>query len=179
MNPQGALIFIIDTLFSLYILIVMTHFILQTVRADFYNPISQFIVNVSSPLLTPIRQVIPKTAGLDIAALVLIYGLTMLKFTLLFLVSEHALPTLNTLWLVSLLDCIKMVLQFYWFAILIVVIMSWIPNSGNTPIGYLLYQITEPLLARVRRAVAPIGGIDLSPLIVLFALSIVQILFRF
>ena len=70
-NVNMAAIYLVQTLGSLYLLVVLLRFILQLVRADFYNPLSQFIVRVTQPLLKPLRKVVPGLGGLDLAALVL------------------------------------------------------------------------------------------------------------
>ena len=79
MNPQGALVFLLDFVFSAYIFIVLTRFVLQLARADFYNPISQFVLKATNPLLKPLRRIIPGYGGLDVASLVLVIVLIMLK----------------------------------------------------------------------------------------------------
>src|SRR5690606_18580227 len=66
-----AVVYVIQTLGSLYLLIVLLRFVLQLVRADFYNPLSQFIVRATSPLLMPLRRIIPGFGGIDLASLVL------------------------------------------------------------------------------------------------------------
>ncbi|PWS15420.1 YggT family protein, partial [Klebsiella pneumoniae] len=76
---QNAAVYLIELLYGLYILIVLVRFLLQTARANFYNPISQFVVKATNPLLVPLRRIIPGYGGVDIAALVLLYLLQAIK----------------------------------------------------------------------------------------------------
>ncbi|HAO76291.1 MAG TPA: YggT family protein, partial [Pseudomonas sp.] len=82
-----ALILVIQTLGSLYLLIVLLRFILQLVRADFYNPLSQFIVKATHPLLRPMRRVIPSMGSLDLSSLVLAIIVQMVLMALILLIA--------------------------------------------------------------------------------------------
>ena len=62
---NDASTFLVRTLFDLYIFVVMLRFLLQLMRADFYNPISQFVVRATQAPLQPLRQVLPGVRGID------------------------------------------------------------------------------------------------------------------
>jgi YggT family protein len=71
-----------------------------------------------------------------------------------------------------------LLVKIYFFALLAMIILSWIaPGSGN-PAVYLLYQITEPVMAPVRRVLPPMGGLDFSPILVFILINVVQIALR-
>ena len=161
---SSSLGFLIQTLGGLYIMAVLLRFLLQLVRADFYNPISQAIVKVTSPLLNPLRKVIPGFGGMDTASLVLALILQMaLLYLLLFLqgVAPEAVP-ITAILIKSLLELATELLNIYMFALIIIAVASWVaPNSYN-PGLMLLHQLTEPLTGRVRKVIPPIGGLDFS-----------------
>ena len=171
-SPLG---FLLDTLFSLYILVVMLRFLLQLVRADFYNPISQFLVAVTNPPLRLLRRVIPGWQGVDVAAIVLMVALQLLNG--LILVALHGKSVaLATLVFWSVTQLLGLVFDVFIFAIIIQVLISWINPGLHNPFNTLLYSLTEPLLRPARRLIPPISGIDLSPLAVLILLQMLRIL---
>ncbi len=169
-NP---LVFLIQTLFGLYITVVLIRFLLQLVRADFYNPFSQFIVRVTSPVLRPLRQVIPSFAGMDTASLVLAWLLETLELALLALILGVN-PLGAPIW--AFPSLIELLLNIALFAVLIRAILSWINPDPYNPVIGILARLTDPLLRPAQRALPPVSGVDLSPLAVMIALVLVQML---
>jgi YggT family protein len=167
--------FLIGTLFSLYILAVMLRFLLALVRADFYNPVSQFLVKVTNPLLAPLRRVIPASGKLDSSSLVL---MLLLQITSLFIIAllRGKQLSLITLLVLALAELLSLVLNVFLFAILIQVIVSWINPGTYNPAISLLYSITEPVLRPCRRLLPPISGMDLSPIIALIGIQLAKML---
>jgi len=166
---------LIGSLFSMAISIFWLRFLLQLVRADFYNPISQWIVKVTNPILNPIQQVIPVYKGWNIAALAIIFLLQMVSMTLASLVVYES--TLPPMWLLmgTIFQLLYMVTEFYFWLLIINVVLSWI-SPGYTPFGALVAQLAEPALAPFRKILPPMGGLDLSPIVAFLAIQIVQIL---
>jgi len=177
--------FLITTLMQLYITVVMLRFLLQWVRADFYNPLSQFVVKVTNPLVRPLRRLIPGWGGLDIATLLLAYLLTVTQiivagthispYEIPGALDGHMLSPLSIA-LISLLDLAALTIGIYLVAIIIQAIMSWVNPGHYNPTVSLLHHLTEPLLRPARRLLPPISGIDLSPMLVLLALQVVKML---
>lgn len=163
--------YLISTLFGLYIIIVLLRFLLQMVRADFYNPLSQFIVKATTPVLNPLRRVIPGLFGIDIASLLLAYFLQYIENIILFALRGISVNPIFLLWH-SIGSLLTLLLYIYFFAILIQVIISWVsPGTYNTATA-LIHQITEPLMSPARRLLPPFSGFDLSPILVFVALNI-------
>ena len=179
MNPAGALVFILGYLFDIYIMIVLARFLLQIVRADFYNPISQFIVKATTPILKPLRRIIPGFGGVDVASIVLMLALVLLKVIVIILIYNGTLRGYSPL--VLGMDVIKSatntLLNFYMFSIFISILMSWIAQGSYNPLVALLHQITEPVMAPARKILPPMGGLDLSPMIILVLISTIKVLF--
>jgi YggT family protein len=171
-NP---LIFIINVLFSFYILAVMLRLLLQWVRANFYNPVAKFLVTLTQPLIHPLRRFLPPIGNLDTASIVLLLVLTMIKLAI---ISSLVLsvPPLPLLLLASVGDLISLAFDVFKIAIILQVILSWLAPATYNPATILLFNLTEPLLRPVRNLVPPMGGLDLSPLVVLLGLQVVSML---
>lgn len=180
MNPQGALYFVLDIAFSVYIFIVLTRFVLQLARADFYNPISQFVLKATNPLLTPMRRVIPGYGGVDVASLVLVVALIIAKALVLFSIKIGGLPSGlgPQLLIYSLREFATLILNYVFWAVLLRVILSWVAPDPYNPVVRVVVQVTEPVMAPLRKLLPPMGGLDLSPLLVLLGIQLLQILFR-
>ena len=175
LNP---LAFLVDTLFSLYILVVMLRFLLQTVRADFYNPITQFLVKLTNAPLKPLRRIIPGWGGIDVASLVLAFLLQFIGLGLLLAISGAPLGValLPGLLIATLTKLVSLLLYIYLFSIFIMALLSWINPGAYNPVAALLYSITGPLMRPAQKFIPPISGIDLSPLAVIVFIYIARLL---
>ncbi len=172
---EHAGVFLVQTLFGLYILAVMLRFLLQWVRADFYNPVSQFLVKVTNPLLKPLRRIVPGFWGADLAAVLLMLLLQMLQLFLVGIMVGQTFRPLGVL-VMSIGELLSLTVYVFMFAILIQVVLSWIQPGSYNPVIGLVNRIAEPLLAPARRLIPPISGLDLSPLAVLILLQLTLIL---
>jgi YggT family protein len=166
---------VINTLVGLYLLVVVLRFLLQLVRADFYNPISQFIVKATNPPLIPLRKVIPGFGGIDLASVVLALIVQAIAIVLILLLNGIQPPPVQVvMW--SVVGIISLVLKVYFWGLLITVIASWLaPNSYN-PALILINQILEPAVKPVRKMMPDMGGIDISPIIVFLLIQVLEIL---
>jgi len=176
MSPLSQVgMLLVNTIGSMVLLIVMLRFLLQLVRADFYNPISQFIVKVTNPLLIPLRRVIPGLGGLDVASLVLAYAVQVVVMAITLLVAGYGLPWANILiW--ALIGLPALILNVYFWGLIITVIASWIaPNSYN-PALILINQILEPVVSPIRAKMPDMGGLDLSPIVVFLLIQVIEIM---
>ena len=169
---NDALIFIIQTLGSLYLLIVLMRFILQLVRANFYNPLCQFVVKATQPLLKPLRRVVPSMFGLDMSSLVLALLLQILLFAVVLLLKGF-LPYTVLLLPWALIGIFSLFLKILFWSMIISVILSWVAPGSHNPGAELVAQITEPVLAPFRRIIPNLGGLDISPI---FAFIVIQLL---
>lgn len=167
--------FLISTLFSLYILTVMLRFLLGLVRADFYNPVSQFLVRVTNPLLVPLRKVIPGIGKLDIAAIVLMIALQLLALTLIVLLRGGSVPV-GAVIILGLAELVSLAINVFFFAIIIQVVLSWVNPGAYNPFTSLLYSLTAPVLRPIQKLIPPVSGIDLSPLFALIGLQVLRML---
>lgn len=176
-NPYAsdAATLLIQTLFGLYILVVLLRFMLQLVRADFYNPISQFIVKATQPPLGPLRRIIPGLAGIDVAAVVLMFALQFAEIWLIQVIHGKP-PSAAGIGILAVAELIKLTIYLFFFTIIVQVVLSWVNPHAHNPITVLVFRINEPLLRPARRLLPPFSGVDLSPLLVLIALQLALIL---
>lgn len=169
-----ALIYIIQTLGSLYLLIVLLRFILQLVRADFYNPLSQFIVKATQPV-KPLRRIIPGFAGLDLASLVLAILVQLLLMVItLTLMGYNVGGFILQLLVWSLIGVTSLFLKVFFFALIISVILSWVAPGSYNPGAQLVNQICEPLLAPFRKLLPNLGGLDISPIFAFITINLID-----
>lgn len=170
---NDAAIFVIQTLGSLYLLIVLLRFILQLVRANFYNPFCQFAVKATQPLLKPLRRVIPSMFGLDMSSLVLALLVQMVLFAVILLLSGYSVDVLFLVpW--ALIGIFALFLKILFWAMIISVILSWVAPGSHNPGAELVQQITEPVLAPFRRIIPNLGGLDISPIFAFIVLQLLQ-----
>jgi YggT family protein len=172
---SNAGVFLIQTLFHLYILIVLLRLLLQLVRADFYNPISQFLVRATNPVIVPLRRVVPGLFNIDLASVLLLLALKMTELALVGVCAGHDWNIVSLL-LVSVAELLELLFHVFLFSILIQVILSWIKPDEHNPLTVLLYRLNEPLLGPARRLLPPIAGLDLSPIVVMVGLQLASML---
>ena len=171
-----AAVYVLQTLGSLYLLIVLLRFVLQLVRANFYNPLCQFIVKATQPLLKPLRRIIPSLFGLDMSSLVLaiLVQLALMALTLLLTYGTTGNPLQLLIW--SLIGVTALFLKIFFFALIISVILSWVAPGSHNPGAELVNQICEPALAPFRKILPNLGGLDLSPIFAFLALKLIDML---
>jgi len=170
-----AFIYIIQTLGQLYLLVALLRFVLQLVRADFYNPLSQFTVKVTQPLLAPLRRVIPSVAGIDLAGLVFVLLLQLvLIIVILSIVGFPILDNLLNILAWTLIAVAGLFLKIFFFALIISVILSWVAPGSQNPGAQLTQQICEPMLAPIRNILPNLGGLDLSPIVAFISINLLE-----
>jgi YggT family protein len=167
---------IIDTLSTLGLLIILMRFVLQVARADFYNPISQFVVKATNPILVPLRRVVPGFGGIDVASLLLGLLFQFLVLLLANLVLVQSIPNPLVLIYISALMVLGMLLKIYFWSLLIVIISSWIAPGSSHPALVLLNQLIVPLMRPFQKLLPPVGGFDLSPILVLLVLQVCELM---
>ncbi len=183
----SPLTFIINTLFDLYILLVLLRFLLQAFRADFYNPVSQFIVKATTPPLRYFRRIVPSISGHDVASIVFCLILIYLKFLLLRLLDIPGVPISNVtapigsvsylgLIIYAFADLISLALTVFLVAIIIQVILSWISPGQYNPVIGLVNALASPALKPFRKFLPPLGGLDLSPLFATLGILVLKML---
>jgi YggT family protein len=169
-----VLTYLLQTVLSILLMLVLLRLLLQQARADYRNPISQFVVKVTNPLLKPLQKVVPGLWGV----VVLLLLLQVLAIASILLLGGYGLPNPVLILVWACIGLAGLLVNFYFFAILAMIILSWIAPGSTNPAVYLLYQLTEPVMAPCRRLLPAMGGLDLSPIMVFIGINIIQIFLR-
>ena len=171
---NNPLVFVVDTVFDVICFLFLARLILQASRAAFYNPISQGIVKATDPILRPMRLLIPGYRNLDLAAFLAAWLIKVLAHTLSLGIASQYMPGVVYLFGIGLFDVLRLLLTVYWFALIVVIVLSFLAPGSYHPAAALLGQITEPILAPARRLIPPLGGLDFSPILVFMILILVR-----
>ena len=174
---MAALLFVLDTFVTLVVIAFLLRLLLPLVRADLRNPVGQAVLRVTNPVVMPLRGLLGSAGRVDLASLVALLLVQLAGTAALRLVAGGGMALLPVL-VQAVRDLAQTVLQFYFVAVLLYALLSWVGPAGRGPAAHLLGRLCEPLLAPVRRVVPPIGGLDLSALFVLIGLQALQILLR-
>jgi len=174
-SAVNALTYLVGTLIDLYVASVLLRLLLQWVRADFYNPLSQLLIKLTNPALVPLRRFIPAIGRLDTAAVVLMLALEIIGVWLAGKIGSSAMEWQQII-AFSVIKLLMTLLMTYFFLIIVAVILSWLGQGLRHPFIPLVFQLTEPVLRPIRRIIPPIAGIDLSPLFALIAIRFLILL---
>ncbi|MFL2554766.1 MAG: YggT family protein [Candidatus Rariloculaceae bacterium] len=171
---RDSLFFLIRVLSHLYLLLFLLRFIMHWIRADFYNPLAQFVVRATNLLVVPARRVIPATSVIDLPTLaVLIIVETIATWLLL---SVASVPwTWDVFASYVLFRLVNLALSLYTWTILVYVILSWVSPGGYHPLTMMLSELNQPILGRIRRILPPISGLDLSPLLAVILIQTISV----
>jgi YggT family protein len=175
MNWSGALVYLISTITDLFVTAVLLRLLLQWVKADFYNPLSQFLIKVTNPVLVPARRLVPSIGKLDTASVVIMLLLELIQLVLISLLSKTDYG-FQFLLLFALQKLLITLLLTYFVLIIARILISWLAAQSRHPLIPLIYQLTEPVLRPFSKLVPPLGGVDLSPLFALIALRFLLLL---
>ncbi|HLB55845.1 MAG TPA: YggT family protein [Coxiellaceae bacterium] len=167
---------LIHFVFDVYIIILLLRFILQKLGANWHNPISQFVIQLTEKPLKPIRKIIPGVRGFDIAIIVLALILQLIEVILLWMLQFGPMPHLLGACVVAISGIISDFIYIYIYAIIINAIVSWFPSAQSHPLSQTVYLIVRPILYHIQRIIPLVAGIDVSPVFALLALTIINLL---
>ena len=174
-NVYNAALYLINTMFLLYLWLLILRVLLQLVKADPYNPISQVIGHLTRYPIVYLQRVVPRYQRLDIAAIlwaVLVAWMYMLSLSAFL---DRPIDSLTAL-LLGMRELVVQVFNVYTGSLFVYVLLSWIGPGMSNPAGSILWSINEPLLRPVRRVLPPYSGLDFSPLVVIVLLQLARIL---
>ena len=164
-----TLTFLISTALELYTMVMLLRIWMQWARCDFYNPLAQFVVKATQPIVGPLRRILPSMGPIDTASLVMAFVLSLIKSMVLFMVITFQ----PIIWIAALLILIKTIGLLVFWVLLVMALMSWV-SRGRSPVEYVLMQLTEPLLSPIRRMLPAMGGIDFSPMVLVLLLYVLN-----
>lgn len=172
-NLAQAAAYLVQMFLGLYVVTILVRFLMQVSRADYYNPISQAIVKVTDPAIRPLRRLLPSLRGVNFATLFVAYCVQLVAVILV--MTLHGYVPFSPLYLAwVLVGLFSIILKFYFWALVVLVIASWIAPQSNHPALMLVHQLTEPLCAPARKLVPPMGGLDFSIILVFAAIYVID-----
>ncbi len=172
---SNAGVFLIDSLFGLYVSAVLLRLLFQIVRADFYNPLCQAIVTVTNPVLRPLRRYIPALFSIDTSSVLLIFALQLLN-TYLVALMVGITPKLGGLLVVTIAEVANKTVWIFMGAVIVQIVLSWVAPGGYNPVIGVIKALSEPLLRPARRLLPPLGGLDFSAMVVVIGLNLLLML---
>lgn len=172
-NFADASVFLIQTFAGLYLILILLRFLMQVSKVDFYNPICQAIVKVTDPPIKPLKKVIPTVRGVDFATLLVALVFQILAIALVMLLKGgYLFHPVYIAW--SMVGLVSSIFDIYFFALIVMVISSWIAPHSNHPAMALVHQLTEPICAPARKLLPPMGGLDFSIILVFVAITLID-----
>ena len=166
---------LIDCLFVVAIFLLVLRVLLQAVRANFYNPVCQFLYKATNPVLMPLRKLIPSWRNVDIGALLLAWLLSAIKLALIYaLFGQHL--GLSGLAVMAVADLLDFVFVLAIGIVFVRVLLSFVSVERSNPVVPLVHQLTEPLLRPLRSKLPAPGGLDFSPFVVVLAILLARVL---
>lgn len=173
----NALSLIIQFAFGAAVALLVFRVLAEAVRADFYNPICQILYRATNPVLTPIRRVVPTWRRINLGALLLAWLLQVVKnFLLRYLSPEYWASNAGVL-LLALADLLNFFAIAYLIMIFVWALLSYVTVDARNPVVPLLGKIVEPALKPFRKVLPLIGGFDLSPMLAILVILLVQTTF--
>jgi YggT family protein len=170
---HDGLLFLIHTLFDLYLVVLVLRALLALAGANYFDPITQFIIRCTAFIVNPVRKIIPNYRRIETSTLVIIFCLELIKYTLIGFLNLHTVSMLGLL-ILSLGDALKFTLQIFLYTIIIQAILSWV--QPNSQISLLLYKISSPIMRPIQRIIPPVGGIDITPIPAMILLQLLMIM---
>jgi len=173
-NVTNAIVFIVNTLAQLYLFVLLLRLWLPWFGADFRNPIAQAILKLTSPVVVPVRRIVPPVGKLDTATVLVAFIIQYLTIVVLLMIMGHS-AGFAPIAITALVNLVLLSLRLFTFAIIIRVILSWIAPSGYNPALAIIHTLTDRILRPFQRIIPPLGGLDLSPLFAIILLMAVTI----
>ncbi|AZM94487.1 YggT family protein [Vreelandella venusta] len=171
----SAGLMLVNSLINIYLFLLMLRFLLQASRADYYNPLSQSVVKITQPVVGLFQGFLGPVAGrFDLATLAAGFVLKVVSMVAIFMVIGVGMPPIPGLLIAGIAALANAILKIYFFAMIVMIILSWVAPNASHPGALLVMQLVEPIMAPVRKVIPPLGMIDLSPIVVFIAINLVD-----
>ncbi|HSP59364.1 MAG TPA: YggT family protein [Halomonas sp.] len=171
----SAGLLLVNTLINIYLFLLMLRFLLQASRADYYNPISQSVVKVTQPVVRPFQSFLGPVMGrFDLATLAAGFVIKAVSILVILQIAGFGMAPLVGVAIGAIAGLANAILKIYFLALIVMIILSWVAPNASHPGALLVMQLVEPIMAPVRKVIPPLGMIDLSPIVVFIAISILD-----
>jgi YggT family protein len=173
---NNVLALLINIVLNLFVYILLLRFILQKLRANWFNPISQTVVRFTEPLLKTFRKFIPGYRGFDLSILLAAFLLELIELWILLKLRIPINPKILGMFIIAIAELAIKFSNIYLYATIIYALISWFPNLNQSPVAEITNLLVNPILLRLRRIVPPVNGFDLTPLILIIILLLLNML---
>ncbi|PAU77628.1 YggT family protein [Halomonas salipaludis] len=174
-NQLGSAgLLLVNTLVNIYLFLMMLRFLLQASRADYYNPISQSVVKITQPAVRPFQGLLSPVGPFDLATLVSALLIKAVSIVVILQIAGFGMPPIAGIAIASVAALANAILKIYFFALIAMIILSWVAPNASHPGALLIMQLVEPIMAPVRKVIPPLGMIDLSPIVVFIGISLID-----
>ncbi|HET8791664.1 MAG TPA: YggT family protein [Modicisalibacter sp.] len=170
----SAGLMLVNTLINIYLFLLMLRFLLQASRADYYNPLSQSVVKVTQPVVKPLQAFLRPVGRFDLASLGAGFIIKAVSIVAIMQIAIGIMPPIGGIAIASVAALASAILKIYFFALIGMIILSWVAPQASHPGALLINQLVEPIMAPVRKVIPPLGMIDLSPIIVFIAINLID-----
>ncbi|ANF56055.1 YggT family protein [Halotalea alkalilenta] len=165
---------LINTLFNLFVFVLMLRFALHASRADYYNPMTQGVVKATGWLVHPLQRLLRPIGRFDLASLVAAILVKIAALLLIFLLFAGTLPPVLNLLIAGFAGALNALVKIYFFALIVMIILSWVAPRADHPGALLVIQVTEPIMSPLRRVIPPLGMLDLSPIVAFILINLID-----
>ncbi|MDR5903656.1 YggT family protein [Franzmannia qiaohouensis] len=174
-NQLGSAgLLLVNTLVNIYLFLMMLRFLLQASRADYYNPISQSVVKITQPAVRPFQGLLSPVGPFDLATLASALLIKAVSIVVILQIAGFGMPPIAGIAIASVAALANAILKIYFFALIAMIILSWVAPNASHPGALLIMQLVEPIMAPVRKVIPPLGMIDLSPIVVFIGISLID-----
>jgi YggT family protein len=172
---MSAIVYLLQTFLGLLLSVFLLRVLLPLVQADARNPFSQAVIRLTNPLVLPLRRIVPAIGRLDTAALIALIFMQVAATALLIMIGSHIVSG-PIIFVTAAFDLIELVLQFYKWATIMYVLLSWVAPDTYSPVSAILNSLVTPVVRPWRKLIPPFGGMDLSPALLVIAIQALLLL---
>ena len=172
-----AIAFVIETIFNIFILTALVRFWMQALRAPARNPLAQFTMALTDFAVKPMRRLLPGFFKLDVASLAVAWIAEVVLLAILSLLQGVEIvngAALSVILFLALVKLVRLTVYIIMGAVLLQALLSWV--NPYHPVAPFFDALTRPFLKPFQKAVPPIGGVDITPVLVLIACQLVLML---
>lgn len=158
---------IIDLVARLVLSVFFVRFWAQWARVDFYNPLAQFVYRFTHPVCQPLRRLLPNHRKFDWASLLVSFCIALIAQIIIVAIYPLT-PSIDVILKLALVVFLQSIFNLLFWIVLVQAIASFIVPPTQNPALAFLHQLTAPMLRPIQRVLPSAGGLDFSPMVLMF-----------
>ena len=143
----------------------------HSVRMGMGNAVAPWVMGLTDWMVLPLRRILPKVGRIDLGSVLAAFALMLVQGLIIALLFGMGLNPVSLL-LGALMDMLTLVLSSLFWLLVIGIVVSWLRVDESTV--YWIQSLVEPLLRPVRRVLPTVGGLDLSPMVVILLIKVLE-----